>query len=211
LSQPLGGNPAVAMTFEQILDAATELLQRKQRLTYAALKRQFDVDDEVLGDLKQKLTRSQRVARDEDRVVLVWRGHGPNAAKRRVEAERRQLTVVFWIWRTPRRFPTPLTRRKCCSAFEDPVGNLAEALEAVAKPINGAEHYAEHYFGFRALSAARRADRDVRWDNRTGGSRFRGAIKIAQRQGAKMFELRAAVSIAWAIAPAAKRDRTPLS
>src|ERR1700681_4676266 len=87
--------PSPAMTFQQILDAATELLQRKRRLTYAALKRQFDLDDEVLEDLKQELIRSQRVAHDEDGVVLVWQGHEWNSAERRVEAERRQLTIVF--------------------------------------------------------------------------------------------------------------------
>jgi class 3 adenylate cyclase len=79
-----------AMTFERILDAATELLQREQRLTCAALKRQFDLDDDVLEDLKQELHRSQRVAED----VLVWLGHERSAAERRVEAER-QLTIVF--------------------------------------------------------------------------------------------------------------------
>ena len=97
------------MTFEKILDAAIELLQRRQRLTYGALKRQFQLDDEGLEDLKQELIRGQRVARDEDGVVLVWQGPVPQsvaglaaapvvaaaAEAPRAQAERRQLTIMF--------------------------------------------------------------------------------------------------------------------
>ena len=36
------------MTFEQILDHAIALLQRRGRLTYRALKRQLNVDDEAI-------------------------------------------------------------------------------------------------------------------------------------------------------------------
>jgi hypothetical protein len=37
------------MTFEELLDQAIALLQRRGRLTYRALKRQFDLDDAYLG------------------------------------------------------------------------------------------------------------------------------------------------------------------
>ena len=40
------------MTFEELLDQAIALLQRRGRLTYRALKRQFDLDDDYLEDLK---------------------------------------------------------------------------------------------------------------------------------------------------------------
>ena len=92
------------MTFEQILDAAVELLRRKQRLTGAALKRQFGLDDQGLADLKQELILGQRVAREEDGVVLVWQEHTADAAlpsaalqadAPRAEAERRQITIMF--------------------------------------------------------------------------------------------------------------------
>lgn len=92
------------MTFDQILDAATELLQRKQRITYGALRRQFGLDESGLEDLKQELIRGQRVARDEDGAVLVWAGAAAPAAEPappavaaapRGEAERRQITVMF--------------------------------------------------------------------------------------------------------------------
>jgi hypothetical protein len=43
------------MTFEEILDQAIAMLQRRGRLTYGALKRQFQLDDAYLEDLKAEL------------------------------------------------------------------------------------------------------------------------------------------------------------
>jgi len=57
------------MTFEEILDQATAMLQRRGRLTYGTLKRQFQLDD-----LQNELIMGQRLARDEDGAVLVWTG-----------------------------------------------------------------------------------------------------------------------------------------
>jgi class 3 adenylate cyclase/predicted ATPase len=105
------------MRFSELVDQASEFLRRRARATYRALKREFDLDDEALEDLKAELIDAQRVARDEDGKVLVWvkeageRGaksverektsQEPNVASRstlhapRAEAERRQLTVMF--------------------------------------------------------------------------------------------------------------------
>src|ERR671930_1739410 len=62
------------MTFEEILDPAIAMLQRRGRLTYGALKRQFQLDDAYLEDLKAELIEGQRLAVDEDGRVLVWSG-----------------------------------------------------------------------------------------------------------------------------------------
>jgi class 3 adenylate cyclase/predicted ATPase len=97
------------MTFEELLDQAIALLQRRGRLTYRALKRQFDLDDDYLEDLKTELIKGQRLAVDEAGEVLVWSGGtdiSPMSIPRVVpsalrgpptplEAERRQLTVMF--------------------------------------------------------------------------------------------------------------------
>src|SRR6266568_3925209 len=99
----------LAMTFEEILDQAIAMLQRRGRLTYRALKRQFNVDDDYLEDLKAELIKGQRLAVDEDGEVLVWIGGTdvpPTTTPRDVqstlpgplpplEAERRQLTVIL--------------------------------------------------------------------------------------------------------------------
>jgi hypothetical protein len=66
------------MTFEEILDQAIALLQRRGRVSYRALKRQFQLDDDYLEDLKTEIIKAQHLAVDEDGEVLVWVG-GPAA------------------------------------------------------------------------------------------------------------------------------------
>jgi hypothetical protein len=41
------------MTFDAILAQVLELLQREKRVSYRALKRRFNLDDEYLEDLKE--------------------------------------------------------------------------------------------------------------------------------------------------------------
>jgi class 3 adenylate cyclase len=64
------------MTFEELLDQAMAMLERRGRVTYRALKRQFNLDDDYLDDLKAELIEAQQVAMDEGGTVLVWTG-GP--------------------------------------------------------------------------------------------------------------------------------------
>ena len=49
-------------------------LQSKGRVSYRALKLQFNLDDEYLEGLKDELIEAERVACDEDGKVLVWVG-----------------------------------------------------------------------------------------------------------------------------------------
>jgi class 3 adenylate cyclase/tetratricopeptide (TPR) repeat protein len=112
------------MTFEEILDHAIAMLQRRGRLTYSTLKRQFQLDDAALEDLKNELIAGQRVAVDEQGNVLVWTGAELSAphvtaplastqdrpplaytpaylaekiltSKSALEGERKQVTVLF--------------------------------------------------------------------------------------------------------------------
>jgi class 3 adenylate cyclase/tetratricopeptide (TPR) repeat protein len=112
------------MTFEELLDQAIALLQRRGRVTYRALQRQFNLDDDYLADLKAELIEAQRLAVDEHGTVLVWTGSatsvppptaGPARAAHRVPqaytpaylsekilasraaltGERKQVTVLF--------------------------------------------------------------------------------------------------------------------
>src|SRR5262249_50663241 len=57
----------------------------RERISYRALKREFDLDDEALEDLKVELIDAQRIAIDEDGKVLIWAGSKSNA-----EAEKRR-------------------------------------------------------------------------------------------------------------------------
>jgi class 3 adenylate cyclase/predicted ATPase len=86
------------MTFEEILDQAIAMLQRRRRVAYRTLQVQFHLDDNALEALKDELLYAQQVARDEDGRVLVWTGGPetlPSPPPSTREAERRQLTVMF--------------------------------------------------------------------------------------------------------------------
>src|SRR5499427_7829709 len=108
------------MTFEEILDQAIAMLQRRGRLTYRTLQLQFQLDEAHLEALKDELIYGQRLAVDEDDRVLVWRGElastpPPTTApvqapltytppylaekiltsRRALEGERKQVTVLF--------------------------------------------------------------------------------------------------------------------
>ena len=108
------------MTFEEILDQAIAMLQRRGRVAYRTLQVQFSLDDNALEALKDDLLYAQQVARDEDGRVLVWTGGTASAlttassvpllatsavspaqgeaapvVPSTPDAERRQLTVLF--------------------------------------------------------------------------------------------------------------------
>src|SRR5258708_39008545 len=63
------------MTFDEMLTQVLELLQREKRVSYRALKRRFDLDDEYLEDLKDEMIKAKRLAMDEEGSVLVWTGN----------------------------------------------------------------------------------------------------------------------------------------
>ena len=107
------------MKFSAIVEQVLAMLQRQGRISYRALKREFDLDDAYIEDLKEEIIKARRLAVDEDGAVLVWVGN--NSPESRVQsleseepkrasivqtldprrqtldaaAERRQLTVMF--------------------------------------------------------------------------------------------------------------------
>jgi class 3 adenylate cyclase/tetratricopeptide (TPR) repeat protein len=112
------------MTFEEILDQAIAMLQRRGRLTYSILKRQFQLDEDALNDLKDALLFAHPQVHDEAGRGLVWGGdlgttplagssparpqdRAPLAytppylaekiltARHALEGERKQVTVLF--------------------------------------------------------------------------------------------------------------------
>ena len=111
------------MTFDELLAQVLDLLRREGRVSYRALKRRFDLDDNDLEDLKDEIIAAKQLASDEQGRVLVWTGGSaapqatarlpqtetspdtsqaqaaqtaPSVATPHVpEAERRQLTVLF--------------------------------------------------------------------------------------------------------------------
>jgi class 3 adenylate cyclase len=69
------------MKFSEVVEQASALLQRKGRITYRALKREFNLDDDALADLKFELITGQELAVDKDGDVLVWVGEGEATPK----------------------------------------------------------------------------------------------------------------------------------
>src|SRR5947199_6952701 len=67
------------MTFDEILAQIIDLLKRQGRVSYSALKRRFDLDDDYLNDLKDELLYVHPVKDDEGRG-LVWTGEQASAA-----------------------------------------------------------------------------------------------------------------------------------
>src|SRR2546427_10249566 len=111
------------MTFDEILEQVIALLKRQGRVSYSALKRRFDLNDDYLNDLKDEILYVHPVRDDEGRG-LIWTGdmasgqavapqptqttqppaaqakpppqvESPPTAPHTPEAERRQLTVMF--------------------------------------------------------------------------------------------------------------------
>jgi len=113
------------MGFYEVLERVQELLRHRGRVTYRALKREFDLDDAFIEDLKAELIDAQHLAVDENGNVLVWTSAtgttsapvsppssseqppaiqedqpthhvtSPQDEPRTPHAERRQLTVMF--------------------------------------------------------------------------------------------------------------------
>ena len=108
------------MDYQAILAQVLAFLQQERRVAYRVLKRQFQLDDELLADLKDDLIYAKKLAVDEDGRVLVWTGgmsSAPTTASpmplpapsavppahvgaspggpATPDAERRQLTVLF--------------------------------------------------------------------------------------------------------------------
>src|SRR6201987_2076181 len=154
------------MKFSEIIEHTKALLQRQGRLTYRSLKREFDLDDEVLEDLKFELIEGQELALDKDGKVLVWvgRGRGEETEKRRIgesekeqidssgarrEAERRQLTVMFCDLVGS----TALSQQLDPEELREVVRAYQESCTAVIRRYDG--HIAQHlgdgllvYFGY---------------------------------------------------------------
>ena len=103
------------MDFYAVLDQVIELLRRRGRVTYGALKLQFGLDNEQLEVLKDEIIAAQRLARDEEGRILIWIGDAQAGTSQVAQAtqppatqdppspqtapppdaERRQLTVMF--------------------------------------------------------------------------------------------------------------------
>ena len=88
------------MGFYEVLDRVVALLRERGRVTYRGLKREFQLDDACLEDLKDELINAQPLAVDEQAAILVWTGTPPGTEpgiRQQAEAERRLHTVLLAV------------------------------------------------------------------------------------------------------------------
>ncbi|MGE4096602.1 MAG: hypothetical protein AB7G75_37895, partial [Candidatus Binatia bacterium] len=64
------------MKFSEVVKQASALLKDKGQVSYRMLKREFDLDDEALEDLKAELIEVDGLAVDKDGKMLIWVGQG---------------------------------------------------------------------------------------------------------------------------------------
>jgi hypothetical protein len=62
--------------FSDVVKQTVALLRDSGRITYRTLKREFDLSDDALEDLKFELIEGQELAVDKDGKMLVWIGEG---------------------------------------------------------------------------------------------------------------------------------------
>src|SRR5262245_54947879 len=63
-----------SMKFSEVVGHTIAWLQREGRVSYRALKREFDLDDEYIEDLKVELIDTKELAIDKEGKMLVWIG-----------------------------------------------------------------------------------------------------------------------------------------
>src|SRR5262249_4082521 len=103
-----------------VLDQVLAWLRQRGRVSYRALKRQFDLDDAYLDDLKVEIIEVQQCARDQEGTMLVWTSEAASGvtpepvqapaplaytppylaekiltSRSALEGERKQVTVLF--------------------------------------------------------------------------------------------------------------------
>jgi class 3 adenylate cyclase len=68
------------VTFDDVLEQALEMLRRRGRVSYRALKAQFQLDDTLLEILKDEIVEVHQLARDQEGKMLVWTGDTVSSA-----------------------------------------------------------------------------------------------------------------------------------
>jgi hypothetical protein len=120
------------MTFDETLARVLELLQRERRVSYRAIRRRFDLEEEYLEDLKAEIIQAKKLAVDEDGAVLVWTGNTTLASAPMPTQERVPLAY------TPRHLAEKiLTSRAARPAY---IGHRAPSRPLILFPGPYARH-----------------------------------------------------------------------
>src|SRR5438309_5489586 len=122
------------MDFYTVLDQVLVLLRQRGRVSYRALKRQFQLDDEALADLTAELLYAHRPVVEEEGSGLVWLGdvstapEGPSPVLQQETPHAVQDTPSTWSASPPTTLPHPeAERRQLTVLFCDLVDSTALA------------------------------------------------------------------------------------
>ena len=164
------------MDFYAILDQVIALLRQRQRVTYRALQRQFDLDEDALNDLKDALLYAHPQVVDDEGRGLRWTGD----------------TVSTPVQAPPSTPPASHRDAGKLSAgqAEEGLGLLREALVVVEK--SGAHHWEAELYRLQGDLLLHQTVPDAQ----QAEACFCQALATARRQQAKSLELRAAMSLA---------------
>ncbi len=135
------------MDFYAVLDQVVELLRRRGRVTYGALRLQFGLNDEQLAVLKEELIDAQQLTRDEEgrilepvtQAVSLPQTIAPPAASATADAERRQLTVLFCDLVDSTALSSrldPEEWREVVRAYQDTCAKVIARYEGAYRPIS---------------------------------------------------------------------------
>ncbi len=118
------------MKFSQVVAQTMAWLQREGRVSYRALKLEFNLNDDVLDALKDELIDAKRLATDENGKVLVLvgtaeEGEKGKGAKGEKEVVSSQLSVLSPQHPTPNTQSPAAERRQLTVMFCDLVGSTA--------------------------------------------------------------------------------------
>src|SRR5262249_1276058 len=86
------------MTFEEILDQALDMLRRRGRVTYGALKRQFALDDASVADVKPAMLYADPPVVDAAGHGLYWTGEPLSTAQQAFESAARFYGEAGVLW-----------------------------------------------------------------------------------------------------------------
>jgi glucose/arabinose dehydrogenase len=76
------------MKFSEVVAQTLAWLQREGRVSYRALRLEFDLTEEVLDALKEELIEVKELAIDKDGKMLVWVGNtSPESRAQSLESE----------------------------------------------------------------------------------------------------------------------------
>ena len=150
------------MNFDELLEQVLALVQRQGRVSYRAIKRRFDMDDDYLADLREEILFTHPHIREEEGRGLVWTavpaptggpvpppplpdvasppGESSSVVLHPSDAERRQLTVLFCdlVDSTPL-CPASLTLKTCarwCGPIKTPAPRSSPALRGISPSIS---------------------------------------------------------------------------